>query len=659
VKAPAPPRSLLGIVLGDTYRIERQVAVGGMGELYEATHLRLSGRYAVKVLLPQFATYTEVLHRFAREAEIMSRLRHPNVVSILDFNQTPDGRAFLAMEFLEGRDLDAQLAVDGPMELSRVLAIVAQVVSSLVAAHAQGIVHRDLKPQNIFLTPLPGDGREMVKVLDFGISKVREARTKLTREHAIIGTPQYMAPEQALGHVNTIDHRADQFALSAITYELLAGREAFRAETVPAILYLVVHEAPPPLSALRPDLPAAVERVLLRALAKDPTDRFASIDAFGEALEAAALGRPPEPVRRPGSGRRERTPAALSAAVTRPHVRSGGRGAPPGEAREGGRPGTRPDRGNTTFGASTTELDRDVLATLNRPRRRLQLGAALLITGGLASAALVLARRRATEPEVAVVTAPAPARAAPGTPWPPSFKPARPLEPTGATGTLGAKAVGDPGAVTAGLPGAAAEAAEPTPSTAPIVIENPPPNLRMQVDGVRATLPAALPRREGQYLLHFESPGRRPQSIAVDGLATRHEVHLDMPRLRPRAPAEAPHQPAVEPTPAPAAELPRVPGPSEAPGGSTATPAAPAAGTTTSSPGPANGELLPPTEAAPPAATTPPAPATEAPAPSEPPGPTESTRPNGEPAPAEPPASPEPPKPPEPADKHVPLIDDI
>jgi serine/threonine protein kinase len=280
--------SLIGTVLGDSYRIVRQVGQGGMGELYEASHLRLSGRYAIKVLLPQFAAFEELIARFQREAEITSSLRHPNIVSVFDFNSTADGRAFLAMEFLEGQDLGLDLERRGPMSLGRTIEIVGQVVSALSAAHAHGVVHRDLKPQNLFISALPGDQREIVKILDFGISKMREAPKKITREHAIIGTPQYMAPEQAMGDVGATDHRTDQFALGAIAYELLAGRAAFDAEAIEAIIYQVVHEPPKPLGQFRSDIPPNVERVLLRALAKEPDQRYPDIGTFGKALLDAA-----------------------------------------------------------------------------------------------------------------------------------------------------------------------------------------------------------------------------------------------------------------------------------------------------------------------------------------------------------------------------------
>ncbi|HXU83241.1 MAG TPA: serine/threonine-protein kinase, partial [Polyangia bacterium] len=188
-----------------------------------------------------------------------SGLRHPNIVSVVDYNTTPDRRPYLVMEFLEGTELTAEIKRCAPMPMGRVLDLVGQITSALAAAHARKIVHRDLKPQNLFLVKVPGEEREIVKVMDFGISKVREATTQLTQDTAIMGTPQYMAPEQAQGRLAEIDERSDQFALGAITYELLAGCAAFRGGTIPSLLYQVVHEDPDPIRAYNPEVPPAVE----------------------------------------------------------------------------------------------------------------------------------------------------------------------------------------------------------------------------------------------------------------------------------------------------------------------------------------------------------------------------------------------------------------
>jgi serine/threonine protein kinase len=276
-----------GMLLADTYRVIRLIGVGGMGEVYEVAHDRLAGRYAVKVLLAEIMNRADVFQRFRREAEVTSGLRHPNIVQVLDFNVTAEGHPYLVMEYLDGVELAAEIARVGAMPPERVLDLVGQIASALAAAQNHKIVHRDLKPQNLFLVRLPGEDREVVKVVDFGISKVREATTKLTQDTTIMGTPLYMAPEQAQGKGALIDERSDEFALAAITYELLTGRAAFAGESVPSILYQVVHEQPEPLSALVPTLSPAIDAVIGKALAKAPGDRYPSALAFHRELVRA------------------------------------------------------------------------------------------------------------------------------------------------------------------------------------------------------------------------------------------------------------------------------------------------------------------------------------------------------------------------------------
>jgi serine/threonine-protein kinase len=271
-------------VLDGTYKIVRLVGAGGVGEVYEAGHTRLCGRYAVKVLLGEVSKCEDVLKRFQREAEVTSALRHPNIVQVVDFNRLGNGTPYLVMEYLEGVELAQEIQEKGPLDLARVLDLVGQLASALAAAHSQKIIHRDLKPQNLFLVRLPGDDREIVKILDFGISKVREAATKLTRQASIVGTPQYMAPEQARGLIDEIDERTDLFSLAAITYELLSGRPPFHGEAIEAILYQVVHEQPLPFTNPLPD----IEAVVLRGLAKKKLDRYAGVREFHQALVKAA-----------------------------------------------------------------------------------------------------------------------------------------------------------------------------------------------------------------------------------------------------------------------------------------------------------------------------------------------------------------------------------
>jgi hypothetical protein len=284
-----PAESLLGAVLDGLYRIEGLLGEGGMGAVYEATQLRLDRRVAVKVMARELTVNPEALERFRREARVTSALGHPHIVQVSDFSVTPSGEPFLVMELLEGEDLERRLRRVGRILPGDVVSIVKQVASALAAAHAKGIVHRDLKPGNIYLLAVAGEP-DFVKVLDFGISKVRTATTKLTRTASIIGTPNYMSPEQAKGKTEDIDDRTDQWALACIAWECLSGESPFLGENVPSILFQIVHEPPPSLLPKLPGLPPQVENVLVRALAKKKEERFPSVSEFAAAMEAALTG---------------------------------------------------------------------------------------------------------------------------------------------------------------------------------------------------------------------------------------------------------------------------------------------------------------------------------------------------------------------------------
>jgi Protein kinase domain len=261
-----------------------------MGEVYEARHARLPGRFAIKVLVGAHGESAAVeFLRFRREAEIASSLRHPNIVQVVDFNQMEDGTPYIVMEFLAGADLAAELKQAGRFQPQRTASIVEQIADAVAAAHSNGIVHRDLKPQNVLVTSVPGKGRELVKVVDFGISKVKTSAT-LTDGSRLLGTPQYMSPEQARGEPDEIDGSTDQFALAAIAYELLCGRPAFSGENVPATLFRVSNEHPVPIGDLPGVNVAAIEQVLGRALAKDKGARYPSILAFSDAFCGAVTG---------------------------------------------------------------------------------------------------------------------------------------------------------------------------------------------------------------------------------------------------------------------------------------------------------------------------------------------------------------------------------
>ena len=275
--------SLVGRVLNKKYQIVKLIGRGGMGAVYEAVHCDLDKKVAVKTLLPSLAENEEVYQRFLLEARAASRLRHPHIIEVTDFDHTSDGMPFMVLEHLEGEDLSQALARQGRLAPEQVRTIFRDVLSAMEAAHQAGIVHRDLKPNNIFLCRY-GDRHDFPKVLDFGISKVLDATGGLTASTAYVGTPNYMAPEQADGRSGEVDARSDVFALGSILYRTLSGRDAFPGDRVATVLYKIVNEDPPPLSERSPGLPEATVEVVRRAMARNPDDRFPSVAALAQAL---------------------------------------------------------------------------------------------------------------------------------------------------------------------------------------------------------------------------------------------------------------------------------------------------------------------------------------------------------------------------------------
>ena len=283
--------SLVGRVLHDTHKILRLVGRGGMGAVYEAHHVRLiKKRYAVKVLdLRQAEDKTNYV-RFRREAEIVTDLGHPNIVEVLDFYETRDGRVCTVMEYLEGEDLAAVLKREGKLQPWQVVEIATQVGSALRAVHEKGIVHRDLKPANIFISSGAAGGLR-VKVLDFGISKIRDS-SSLTGDRMVLGTPHYMAPEQAEGKVGELDHRTDIFALGTLCYEMLSGRLPFEAPSLLGVIRKICDKPHPKLSSQMPGLGPDVDQVIDQALAKDKKERYPRADLFVVALKVALEASP-------------------------------------------------------------------------------------------------------------------------------------------------------------------------------------------------------------------------------------------------------------------------------------------------------------------------------------------------------------------------------
>lgn len=296
-----------GQTLDGTYHLHRLVGEGGMGVVYEATHARLAGRYAIKVLLREHADCPDVRARFDREARITSLLQHPNIVQVIDHNSTADGTSYLVMEFLSGESLEERLVRLGRLAVADVADIVGQLAAGLAAAHGHGIVHRDLKPGNVYLVPVEGRAGELAKILDFGISKVSGVRDAMDRE--ICGTPQYMAPEQVDGRVGDIDASTDQYALGVIAHELLTGANAFAGDSLDAVFFRVSKGKIPPTG-----LGAAVDAVLARAMSGDRALRFPSVVAFADAFGAAALA-PVELAVMPRRPRRRDTRFAFAAAA--------------------------------------------------------------------------------------------------------------------------------------------------------------------------------------------------------------------------------------------------------------------------------------------------------------------------------------------------------
>jgi tRNA A-37 threonylcarbamoyl transferase component Bud32 len=313
------PDDLAGSVVG-SYRITDRLGQGGMGAVFRARHELIGKPAAIKVLRPELSRSSEIVDRLFKEARAASAIHHPGIVEVFDFGYHADGRAYLVMELLDGEPLAARLARTGCDQLTA--AVIARGIASvLAAAHAKGIVHRDLKPDNVFLVPDPDvPGGERPKVLDFGIAKLADdgaRRTARTQTGALIGTPSYMAPEQARA-AGAIDHRADLYSLGCLLYELLTGAPPFVAEGAGEVIAMHLFTEPEPPSARRPGIAPALDAITLRLLAKEPDARYQHAGEVVDALTAAIAltERMPAAVAQPG-----RTPLPLDAARARPRAR--------------------------------------------------------------------------------------------------------------------------------------------------------------------------------------------------------------------------------------------------------------------------------------------------------------------------------------------------
>lgn len=276
----------VGSVIAGKYRLEGFLSRGGMGAVYTATHVMLGKPCVVKIIRPDLVTSPDLVRRFLREARAAAGLSHPNIVVVFDLGESDDGTLYIAMELVQGRSLHDVIRQEGRIQPARTVHLLRQVAGALAVAHRQHIVHRDLKPHNLMVTR-DADGREIAKLLDFGIAKTFDENSEHTATGLVLGTPQYMAPEQVMG--SAIDHRTDLYALGAILYEMLIGEVPFNARSSAALLMKHVNDLPEPPSRRRPDLriSPALEAVALRCLEKDPARRFQSADEFAGALERA------------------------------------------------------------------------------------------------------------------------------------------------------------------------------------------------------------------------------------------------------------------------------------------------------------------------------------------------------------------------------------
>ena len=269
---------MIGQLIGERYEVEELVGKGGMSSVYRARDDVLERRVALKILHEHFSGDPEYVERFRREARAIARLNHPNIVTVIDRGEF-EGRQFIVFEHVPGENLKEIVEREGPLSVSQALALTHQIARGLSFAHDNGVVHRDVKPQNVLLDETGG-----AKVTDFGIARSLEPEDGLTETGTLLGTSDYIAPEQATG--GPVDERSDQYSLGVLLYELLTGEVPYRAGSFMAVAMRHVRDPVPSVRERRPDVPAQVDEIVARAMSKSPQDRFPSIEVMMAAIEA-------------------------------------------------------------------------------------------------------------------------------------------------------------------------------------------------------------------------------------------------------------------------------------------------------------------------------------------------------------------------------------
>ena len=287
LKSLSASGDLVGSIIADRYHVISKLGEGGMGQVYLAEHVRMGRKSAVKVMNPGMVNDADAISRFNREASNASRISHPNVAAIYDFGETSDGLIYLAMEFVEGEPLTKLIEREGPLPAARAANIVRQTGEALAVAHDLGIVHRDLKPDNIMIAK-DRDGADCVKVVDFGIAKsASHDAQKVTRTGLVIGTPEYMSPEQLAG--DPLDGRSDIYSLALVAFTMLTGRLPFPSETVQESMIMRLTERPRSLAEMKPDVswPSPLQAAIDKGLARDARERYATAAEFGRDVSTA------------------------------------------------------------------------------------------------------------------------------------------------------------------------------------------------------------------------------------------------------------------------------------------------------------------------------------------------------------------------------------